>query len=300
MPFYFGKVRKLFLQKLVAGKYSDFLCFYFGIVIASRLSNQLLFAMGYKLILLLLLPVSCISISEYPHYTRNINKIDIQQIELVSDSAQLKLPFGTIDIGLKVTDTQGNIHTTKGYLGGKLKWSKILVEVSDGLLKNGRINLKNTKSDNKYLIVKAFKKRDKEFLMDAILSYNFITDLQVCPSSSFVKAPGSQIDFKILLKYDNGHIIKYDSLGKYKKHIRFINEPIGGSLRKNRLQIYKDPRSIINHTVGIKATLLNDLTVSNSYECLLDYRKDYSIHKNGLDGSDGACKLLTLDGSKES
>lgn len=212
-------------------------------------------------------------------------KIDSLKVEY--DKNQLILPGEKFSISITSYHQNGKIRKTRGTTGGNVSWGHYLVTVRGGEFRSGKItvNEKLVPSIGKYIELEVSPVKNPEMKKQLLIPLNYETSVKFIPEEPFEKAPGSEIEGKILTVYNNGvsRISEKLRTNSLTKNIAF--ETTGGSWRKGKFRIDPDFLNIENHTASLVVKPVLNPSVSDTFSVLMDYKKHYSLNFNGQSGT---------------
>jgi hypothetical protein len=257
------------------------------------------FKIPKKLKLILLFVVIIFSCNK--HIRDKVKKttdLSITDIQLVYDTTALRIPGEKFRFGIKVKTAKGYEYSTKGWLGGTLRWANFKIRIDGGNRRFDKIIIdKDLPYSVKNLSIRV--KGSKRLGLDTTfyVNLNQIVKMDLVPLNSIVKAPGRYIDFGLNFLYDCGINVLHTKKRKCLK--MFENFDIlldGGTFYGNRFRITEDIFDIIEHQVGLVAIFKHDQSIRDTFEVQLDYRDVFTKYYvgdagyggfNGYNGEDG-------------
>ena len=210
-------------------------------------------------------------------------------IRLVYNEQQLRLPGESFQVGVIAFYKKGKVRKTTGMLGGSVFWWRYKMEVTGGNYNSGKVTVSERliPSKGKYISIRAYPRKHPELAQNLLLPLNYETGISFRPVNAFDKSPGSKVKGEIIARFDNGMVRVYKDLKNREASDGYEFLTSGGSWDRGQFTIEPDFEKIVDHQSNLTVHSLRNLSVSDTFSVLLDYKHDYTLSFSGRSGSIG-------------
>lgn len=223
----------------------------------------------------------------------------IDSLEIVVEDQQLVLPGEVFRIGIIAWQKNGKVKKTTGIAGGNSFWWRYKVDVIGGNAFGGRVrvNDKLVPSKGKYIQVNVCPRKQPDKIAKKLIPLNYETRISFVPEKPFDRAPGCQIEGKVICEFNDGTTLEYNHLNRKTEADNFVFGPFGGEWNRGTFTIDPDFTKIEDHTAALFIRSVRNPSATHTFPVRLDYKHNYRLALQGFAGMNGFSGMNGSNGS---